>query len=185
MVHFLKSLQEKNQSKKQIKHLLILSARILMFIALVLAFAQPFISGLKNAKEQGNIAIYIDNSYSLSSTDGDQRFKELKSSALALIDINKEQNFIVLNNQLTSQSYAVYDANGAMHIIQKIKLSGTNVSYHALNSFINGAKDISELYCLSDFQSSFSLEEVDDIDVPTKWLLLTSNTVSNVSIDTM
>ena len=55
MVHFLKSLQEKNQSKKQIKHLLILSARILMFIALVLALAQPFISGLKNANEQGNI----------------------------------------------------------------------------------------------------------------------------------
>lgn len=185
MVHFLKSLQEKNQSKKQIKHLLILSARILMFIALVLAFAQPFISGLKNAKEQGNIAIYIDNSYSLSSTDGDQRFKELKSSALALIDINKEQNFIVLNNQLTSQSYAVYDANGAMHTIQKMKLVGTNVSYHALNSFINSAKDISELYCLSDFQSSFFLEEVDVIDVPTKWLPLTSNTISNVSIDTM
>ena len=73
-IQFLKNIQEESKSVKKIKDILVLSARILAFSCLILAFAQPYLP-LKNEtnnKLPSITAIYIDNSFSMSQlgTDG-------------------------------------------------------------------------------------------------------------------
>ena len=46
-VQFLKSVNEKTKSKSQLKHILILSSRVLTIAALVMAFSQPYLLLIK------------------------------------------------------------------------------------------------------------------------------------------
>ncbi len=65
-VRFLKELRQETQSRSRLRHLLILISRCLALIALVFAFAQPFIpSTSKQRTGSRAISIYIDNSFSL------------------------------------------------------------------------------------------------------------------------
>src|SRR5260221_12221376 len=62
-VRFLKEIKQDTKSRSQLKHLLILLARILAVIFLVLAFAQPYLPKNKNAVVSGtrDVSIFIDN----------------------------------------------------------------------------------------------------------------------------
>src|SRR6185312_3714430 len=66
-VQFLKEVQEQQSSRRNLKELLILAARLLALFFLVLAFARPYISGQKNSKAgaQRVVSIFVDNSYSM------------------------------------------------------------------------------------------------------------------------
>ena len=70
-VKFLKEIKHETQSRSQLRHLLVLLARILAITALVFAFAQPYIPVNKSVITQGGriISIYIDNSFSMDATD--------------------------------------------------------------------------------------------------------------------
>jgi hypothetical protein len=65
-VRFLKSIEQQTASRQNLKHLLVLFARILAIIFLVLAFARPYISADDSAgTARQAVSIYIDNSYSM------------------------------------------------------------------------------------------------------------------------
>jgi Aerotolerance regulator N-terminal len=66
-VRFLKELKQETTSKSKLKHLLVLSARILAVTFLVFAFARPIIPAAKQSNERisGAVSVYIDNSFSM------------------------------------------------------------------------------------------------------------------------
>src|SRR5690348_10075359 len=66
-VRFLQEIKQDTKSRSQLKHLLILLARILAIIFLALAFAQPYLPLAKAAIVRGlrDVSIYIDNSFSM------------------------------------------------------------------------------------------------------------------------
>src|SRR3954463_7435883 len=66
-VRFLKEIKQDTRSRSQLKHLLILLARILAIIFLVFAFAQPYIPRNKNTLVSGtrDVSLFIDNSFSM------------------------------------------------------------------------------------------------------------------------
>src|SRR5438477_8036061 len=66
-VRFLQEIKQDTKSRSQLKHLLILLARLLAVIFLVLAFAQPYLPLAKTAAIRGlrDVSIYIDNSFSM------------------------------------------------------------------------------------------------------------------------
>ncbi len=68
---FLKSIKEQSKSANQLKNLLILLFRLLLFSCLVLAFAMPFSSDDLHAKKEVSTlhAFYIDNSFSMNSSN--------------------------------------------------------------------------------------------------------------------
>lgn len=187
LVQYLKSIQEKNQSQRQVKHILILISRILFILSLVLAFAQPFFSDQKKKEIEGNIAIYIDNSYSLSSTDGNKRFEDLKQLAHGIIKQYPERSFILIDNQLDQSNYNLYDALNAHKEIDQMKLKGENLMYSNLESFLQSSPNtVSDFYFISDFQSSFAIEKSpNDKGYNEYWLPLDHDNFYNVSIDTV
>ncbi|MBP6091199.1 MAG: BatA domain-containing protein [Crocinitomicaceae bacterium] len=80
---FIQHIDQQTRSTQKLKHLLVLLARLLALIALIFAFAQPFIP-IKNDSNGGGkpvMAIYIDNSFSMTAkgTEG-----ELLSEALEM-----------------------------------------------------------------------------------------------------
>ncbi|HIP32508.1 MAG TPA: hypothetical protein EYG86_07090, partial [Crocinitomicaceae bacterium] len=64
---FVKHVDQKTKSTKSLKHLLILLSRLLAFIFLVLAFAQPYFSKNDATTQSLDsvVSIYIDNSFSM------------------------------------------------------------------------------------------------------------------------
>ena len=65
---FLQFVDQKTRSTQKLKHLLVLLSRILAFSLLIFGFAQPYIPAAKDKSTGGKpvIAIYIDNSFSMS-----------------------------------------------------------------------------------------------------------------------
>lgn len=63
---FLKQVKQETTQKRKIKQYLILAARLLFVFFLVMAFAQPFLPAAEQVGSQKNVAIYIDNSLSMS-----------------------------------------------------------------------------------------------------------------------
>ena len=65
---FIKFIEQENKSTKKLKNLLILFARLLALTSIILAFAQPIIQKgkLKHSAGKNVLAIYIDNSFSMS-----------------------------------------------------------------------------------------------------------------------
>lgn len=68
-IHFLKNIEEETRNVRKLKHLLVLISRILAFACLIFAFAQPYlpVKGISNSHANSVLAIYIDNSFSMSS----------------------------------------------------------------------------------------------------------------------
>ncbi len=64
---FVKHVDQKTKSTQTLKHLLVLASRILAFIFLVLAFAQPYFTTDQETLSTDNqiIAFYLDNSFSM------------------------------------------------------------------------------------------------------------------------
>lgn len=70
-VGLLKNIQEKTQTSRQIRHILILICRCLFILFLTLAFAQPFIAPThQHTHATKSVSVYIDNSYSMQNKTG-------------------------------------------------------------------------------------------------------------------
>lgn len=85
-IRWLKTLQEQTRKRSQLKHWLVLTMRMLAFIALIFAFAQPYWPN-KHIQQPGASAtsIYIDNSVSMSmETDQANALEAAKEAAAAI-----------------------------------------------------------------------------------------------------
>lgn len=85
-VRFLKELQEEKSHTDRLRKLLVLASRLAVILLLVFAFAQPFLGGNKAQLGRANVAIYIDNSYSMGLTDGNiPLLEEARSKARDIV----------------------------------------------------------------------------------------------------
>ena len=102
---FVKHVDQKTKSTQTLKHLLVLASRILAFIFLVLAFAQPYFSSNPDAATADNqvIAFYIDNSFSMQARGGDgELLSEARENAREIIQKSPlDTRFIVATNDFT------------------------------------------------------------------------------------
>lgn len=86
---FLQNVNQQQQSRSTLKKLLVLATRLLVFVFIVLAFSRPVMSDEMELPEQGPIAIYIDNSYSMQ--QGDLSGEPLLYSAFSIAGRFAEQ----------------------------------------------------------------------------------------------
>ena len=90
-LRFIKNAHQANVKRHKLKQLLLLLMRTLMLAILALAFARPFFAQNPQVAEKGgrrNIAIVLDNSYSMGYDD---TFSRAKSEAMKLIsDLNSQ-----------------------------------------------------------------------------------------------
>ncbi len=197
-IRFLKNIKLNTQSKSQLKHLLILLSRILAIIALVVAFAQPFIPATDSATKSNNqvVCLYVDNSFSM---DAQGKYGNLlesaKNNVRSILNAYKSSTkFYFLTNDFEPKHQHLLNREQVEEFLGEIKPSPTTrnvsevfqrqVDFIGNEHFNNKTEKITS-YLLSDFQKSTSdFEKIKDDSVFNVNLIpISAQSVNNLYID--
>jgi hypothetical protein len=168
---FLKNVKKATTSKLQVKHLLILAARLLFITFLVLTFAQPFLPGdSKNGEDKQAdklVYLYLDNSLSMSSeissnVRGIDQGVNYIEEILSLYPRNTR--YKLLTNEFGSFSRVPKSKDEISELVAEVELVGVARDAEEVSSKIRsdlqanafGATEdvVPDIYLISDFQKS-------------------------------
>lgn len=200
-LQFLKQVDEETKSTQKLKHLLVLTARLLAFTALILAFSQPYLPVDQKNASGGNplLAIYIDNSFSMSmkGTEG-ELISEAREQARKFIEkASAETRIMLVTNELSGIEQHLVTKSEALDRLDKIQISPYVKS---IGSVVNWMQDeiqkiestsqklgTKQLVLLSDFQkSSAEIAKLkSDSSAYYYPIQLIPQALSNVSIDSI
>lgn len=198
-IQFLKSIDQESKSTRKLKNLLILIARLLAFIALITAFAQPYIP-INNKHKQGEtnlLCIYIDNSFSMEQmgTEG-QLLSMAKDEAKKIVEkAGSTTKIILFTNELDRIEEQVQTKATILQRIDKLTTSSFSPTMESLISWLNdrvlekypSEKVTKQLVLLSDFQKSMlsKFQFKNDASLYIYPVHLLSETKTNISIDSV
>ncbi len=196
-VKFLKELQIQTQKQSKLKHLIILALRILGIIALVFAFAQPFIPADKNKQIQTGysyVSIFVDNSFSMQNTaTGGMLLDEAKAKAKEIANAYElSAQFQLLTNDFEGSQQRFVNKDELLHLIDEIKPSPAS---HTLSQVLKRQYDLlsspfirnKSAYLISDFQKTIADASQFPVDstIPTVLIPLKGQAVHNLFIDSV
>ncbi|MDP4267513.1 MAG: BatA domain-containing protein [Bacteroidota bacterium] len=161
-VNMLEEVKNETQKQSKIKHLVILSLRILAFLSLIIAFAQPYIPLKKKniAAGQKIVSIYIDNSFSMNNVGKNGTLlDEAKKKATQILSAYKNTDlFQLLTNDFEGKHQRLVSKNEFLKMLDEIKPSP---SVKTVSEIIKRQSDIFSksssnniAYIISDFQNS-------------------------------
>jgi hypothetical protein len=195
-VRFLQALKQQTQKQSQLRHLLILTARILAIAALVMAFAQPYIPfSDKQSKvaPRNAVSVFVDNSFSMEAvgTNG-TLLDESKQKAHEIASAYKSTDlFQLLTSDFEGRHQRLVTRDEFITMLEEVKISS---SVHSFSEIVHRQYDLLKSesssrrtsYLVSDFQkSSFSNADFrQDSSINTYLVPLRSSAVANVYIDT-
>lgn len=156
--NFLASLQQQKKNSSKLKNLLLLLLRLIVLSAIVFAFATPYVSpeNVKSHHMQTQVAIYIDNSFSMSNT----------GSTGSLLEEAKKHLFDIVNTYPAGTGFTLLtndDLNNrnltreqTINILSGIK---TSPASKKLSEIFKEVQTLTEqkpvtLFIISDFQKS-------------------------------
>jgi len=194
-VQFLKELKQESDSKSKLKEWLILAMRILAIACLVFAFAQPFIPGkVKTSQGEKAISIFIDNSFSMESTNKKGTLLEnAKQYATEIANtFNASDKFQLLTNDFEGKHQRLVSKEEFIEQLNEVKISSATKS---INDVIKRQQDFLQnssfknkrIFLLSDFQKNTSVISKSDIDtsIAISFIPISSSEVNNVYIDSV
>jgi len=124
---FVRHVDQQTKSTQKLKHILVLISRLLAFIFLVLAFAQPYFSSDATQASSGSplIAMYIDNSFSMQARGSDgELLSEARENARSIIDKSAvDTRFIIGTNDMSGMEEHTLTRIEAYEKLDKIALS--------------------------------------------------------------
>jgi len=161
-VNYLKNIKKESKKKTQLKHLLMLLARILAIVCLVFAFSQPFIPAenqqVKNHKQI--VTVYIDNSFSMNalSTQG-QLLEVARNKAFEIAETYPVgTTFRLVTNDLHPRHQHLFNKEQFIQQITDIKPSSRTVPLSMIHNRVKSGYNYpipnpgTTIYYLSDFQ---------------------------------
>ncbi|MGF7138492.1 BatA domain-containing protein [Roseimarinus sediminis] len=194
-VNLLKKVRKATRKRSKLKQLLILTSRILMIIALVMAFARPYIPSENSEKQLKNnlTAIYIDNSYSMNAEGPEGKaIESARQKAYTIVNNSRPgTRFALLTNALSEQQNRFYSNTEMIRLIADVSVSHRTVPLSTIvMRFRNMTDDLlfesnKSLYVVSDFQKHTSDFNKLDRDTTAVYNLIPVpvNPVNNLYID--
>jgi hypothetical protein len=162
-VGFLKEIKQETQSKRNLKHLLILAARILAVSAIVLAFAQPYLPQPGVVEKPGGtaVSIYIDNSFSMQGAGTDGIMLDLaKSKALEIVEsFGASDKFQLLTSDFEGRHQRLVSKEEMTSLIQEVDLSPASrklseVVTRQRDALVTSGLEKRHAFVLTDLQAS-------------------------------
>ena len=196
-LQFLKQVTQQTKSTQKLKHFLVLLSRISAFIALIIAFAQPY---WPNASSSAPYiaavqAIYIDNSFSMEARGSSGNLlSEAKESARQIIrNAPLGSRFMIVTNELSGLEQQIISQKEALDRIDFIDFftqpKAMSKPLNAIQSTLSRElHSFSTQYILlSDFQkSTFELGEVNVDSAGTYYpIILAPQDEENIFIDSI
>lgn len=157
---FLRNIQLSTKRQSRIRNWRLLLMRLLFLAALVLAFAQPFFGSNASSGKDTVSAIYIDNSYSMSTGDGQEHLlQQARKRARQLITSSgNNARFLLLHNDKMAATRPMLRSE-ALKALDGIRPVARSVSLRQVISSIataqaNEGREAWNVYLFSDFQQS-------------------------------
>jgi hypothetical protein len=195
-IKFLQNIKNVSESKSKLKNFIILLLRILTLVALILAFARPYIPLVekKDTLSESIVTIYLDNSYSMNaeSIHGNLFDAAKERARILALSYDNRQKFLFLTNDLKPQHRILTNKQQILEFIAKCELSVTpkkNSEIMAYRKrFLN--ENLTEktrhiIYFISDFQKNIAdFYTIENDSLSVNYLLpLATNKVNNIYID--
>ncbi|MEM7162959.1 MAG: BatA domain-containing protein [Bacteroidota bacterium] len=195
-VRMIKEVKEETQSKRNLKHLLILLSRILAISALVFAFAQPFIPAdhVENIAGQKAISIYVDNSFSMDALNSEGNLlQQSKDKAVAIANSYEQSDlFQILTNDFEGRHQRLFNREEFIEQVNEIEISANTKK---IAEVISRQQDIlldsdalgKRAFLISDFQkTAIGSEKVSpDSLIRYNFIPIEANKSPNVYIDSL
>lgn len=188
---FIKKVQEASKSRRKLKHYLVLLSRMLFIFWLIMAFAQPFIPASKGALQSDKVYFYLDNSYSMNRSSGDQitAFEEGIEYIQSLISIYPAgTDFYLLSNDFAPFSHAPHSATQLQELLTEVQYTGVIRTTEEILSRWRSMQEmngVGDYYFISDFQKSTKgLPQLTDTIMQVRLLPVLTESESNIYIDT-
>jgi len=161
-VKFLKDILQKTKKESELQHLIVLTLRVLTIIALVFAFAQPFIPNKKLKLQKGNlVTLFVDNSYSMESFSKNGSFlKESVDAAKKIINaFSYNDDFILVTHDFSAKQSHILNKDEILSELDNITVSPQTRTFSEILKFKDNIGVYSKKtnhfnYYLSDFQKS-------------------------------
>lgn len=194
-VNYLKSIKRESKRKTQLKHLMMLIARIMAIVSLVFMFSQPYLpSGNQNTNPAlGIVNIYVDNSFSMNAvSSGGQLIEVARNKALEITNaFPSGTRFRLLTNDLLPRHDHFLNKEQLIQQISEIRTSPRSVPLSLVfNRLKTNAMEQDSLtgtntFMISDYQSATSDFENIDLNHNSATFLmpLRPERISNLFID--
>ncbi len=164
-IQLLKEVKQETKSKSQLKHLLVLLARLLALATLVLAFAHPYIPNntIQEKKPFKSVGIFVDNSFSMDAkgTNGNL-LQQAKSKAREIVNsYSIADKFQVLTNDFEGIHQRFYGKSEVMDIIDGVAPTAvtrtiSDVISKLQTNIAHQDQSDNQIFILSDFQKNIA-----------------------------
>lgn len=191
-VRFLREIKEETASRSRLRNLLVLLSRILAILALVAAFAQPFLPrGEAAGQGPKAVGIYIDNSFSMGALSKDVPLLEVaKSKAISILEgYGPEDKFQIMTNLYSGQEQRLLSREQALDMISSIQTGPQVVNLETVlqrqqQTLRQESNRKKYSYLISDFQrNTASIGDFSDTSMTIAAIPLQAVQEQNVSID--
>src|SRR5260221_7748015 len=152
---FLKQVKEETTQKRKLKQYLVLASRLLFLFFLVMAFAQPFLPAKEEMTAQQSIAIYLDNSFSMSSPveEKTRALDEAIRMAQSIVDLfPADAKFQLITNDFSPFSNSFKTRTEITDLLSQVRLSAVSRSASEILGRIKVKQET--ISWLADFQKS-------------------------------
>lgn len=124
---FIKHVEQQTKSTQRLKHYLVLASRLLAFLFLVLAFAQPYFSDSEAqlSSKSPIYCFYIDNSFSMQARGPEgELLSESREKAKEIVDkASADTRFIIGTNEMSGREERILNKREALEKLDAIELS--------------------------------------------------------------
>ena len=184
-IKFLKEVELQTRKSSRLKKLLVLFTRLLLFTALVIAFAQPYLSNIKNSKP-ADTYIYLDNSFSMQAKGTDGELLKRAVQDIIRSTSSMEKIHLFTNNEVYKDLSGKDIKNTLLSIDYYPVKMDINTILLKIKSAIYDKNTLNNIYLISDFQLVNINNKIDIDSVHnyyfTKVLATNEN---NISIDSV
>jgi hypothetical protein len=185
-VEFLKNVVLQTRKSSQLKKWLTLLTRMLMFAAIILAFAQPYFSKSTDINVAAETVVYLDNSFSMQAKGS--RGPLLQRSVQEIIEsLDEKSELTVFTND---QSFSTITRKTATDELLNLGYSAAQLDYNAAilkgsTLFSDNEASIKNLVLISDFQQDHgNIENISD-NFNLNLVKVVPINDSNVSVDSI
>ena len=196
-VRFIAEIRQESKKRNQLKHLLILLARLLAISSLVIAFAQPYIPSplqLKKLTGRQAISVFVDNSLSMEAISSSGRLlDEAKMKAIEISEAFKPSDlFQLVTQDFEGRHQRFVSRDEFRNLVDEVKLTPAVKSMKEIikrqSDLLNRTRDANKVsYLISDFQKSTSGLAYINPDTSTTWFFVpvAAGKTNNLYIDSV
>jgi len=186
-VQFLKSVIIQTRKSSQIKKWIVLLTRLLLFAALIIAFAQPFIASKQIIDKKSETVIYLDNSFSMEAKGA--KGPLLQRAVQELLSVLPEDETVSIFTN--TKTFKEVNKNDIRNDLLQLEYTSNQIPYDAAylkaKQLIGNAPETEKrIVMISDFQQKEKAFDIASDTITTTHLVqLAPVTRQNIAIDSL